>query len=264
MRPWHITWSTEGRLPIFPDEARRLLAIKKIAAAARHELTMFCIVDDHIHVVLYGDRPTIARRARAITRILRRLAAVPIDTPRIRPINGRAHMTSVFGYILRQPEHHGLPGHPALWSGSCLLDLVGARRVEGGELHLNAVMPRATAGDAMEALGLPRWRLEPAGLPRVAAAGAHELVRVSAAALGVTLPLGGREADIVHAKRVACRLARDSGLSLAQLALAGGFSERSARRLAAQPVPDLILRAVLLRLALEDRVRDHAGRARKS
>ncbi len=35
-------------------------------------------------------------------------------------------MSNVFGYLLRQPSHHDLQVHPALWTGSCFLDLVGA------------------------------------------------------------------------------------------------------------------------------------------
>lgn len=258
MRPWHITWSTEGRLPFFPGEALRLEAVRRLIAAGGDELALYCIVDEHIHVVLYGERELASRRIRAITRSLRCIAAVHLESPRIRPVNGRSHMETVFGYVLRQPGKHRLPGHSAIWAGSCLVDLVGARRLGDFQPCLRMAMPRVVVGDALEAVGLPRRRLEAVGLDQVRAAGAYELVRVAAAALGVALPLGAKVPDVVMAKRVACCLALQAGLSLEQVAEAGGFSWRSARRLATQSVPVELRQAVLLRFALEDRVRRYS------
>jgi hypothetical protein len=34
-------------------------------------------------------------------------------------------------YLLKQPVKHGLDVHPALWTGSCFLDLIGARLIPG-------------------------------------------------------------------------------------------------------------------------------------
>jgi REP element-mobilizing transposase RayT len=253
MQPSHITWSTEGRLPIFPDEQLRSRAVRKLAGAAQDQLAMFCIVDEHVHVVLFGEPEVLVRRVRAITRSLRGLAAVPLESPRVRPIEGRSHMQSVFGYVLRQPAHHGLPVHPALWSGSCLPDLVGARQVEGMRLCLREVMPRVTVGDVFTAVGLPRTRLESAGRDRLVAVGAHEVVRVASGALGVVPPLDTQEPDVVRAKRAASVLAREAGLSLQQVADAAGISARTARRLSLEPLPENLRQVVMRRFTLEQR-----------
>ncbi len=250
----HITWSTEGRMPLFPDERARLLAVRALASAGKRELALFCLVDEHVHAVLYGDRVVVFRRARAISRSLRLLAAVPLEPARVRPIQGRSHMQSVFGYVLRQPAKHGLPVHPALWSGSCFPDLLGVRVIGGLTLCLRQLLPRASTRDLLRGVGLGSERMVPVGIERVASAGAHELVRVVSDAVGVLPPLVTQEPDVVQAKRAASVLAREAGLGLAPVAAAGGFSPRTARRLALEPVPEEIRRAVLGRFALEERV----------
>jgi REP element-mobilizing transposase RayT len=255
MQLWHVTWSAEGRLPFFPHDALRLAAVRALTEAGRVELLLFCIVDEHVHAVFHGERCIVARRVRAITRRLRRLAVVPLDSPRIRSVNGRSHLVSLIRYLVCQPAHHGLPGHPALWSGSCLPDLVGARRLSCARLGLWAVLPRQTTSDVLAVVSLGRDKLEPASRERVAAMGAHGLVRSSAAAFGVSLPLRGQSEDVMAAKRAACVMAAAAGLPLRGVATAGGFSWRTARRLASQPVEPEVTQVVRLHIALEDRAR---------
>ena len=168
MHPWHITWATESRHPMFPDEAARLAAVHKLVELARAELVLFCIVDEHVHLVILCDLSTARRRARAVTRALRRLAAVRVDPARIRPVNDRRHMENVLGYVLTQPDHHGLPIHSALWTGGCLPDLVGARFIPGLDLRITAALPRFRKSEALHKVGLPSRPLLPAapGGPR--------------------------------------------------------------------------------------------------
>ncbi len=255
MRPKHVTWSTEGRLPFFPGEALRRRAVRKLVACGGAELGLYCIVDEHVHGLFNGPDVVVSRRIRACTRSLRQLAVIPLDAPRIRAINSRAHLENAVGYVLDQPEHHGLPEHSALWSGNCVADIVGARWIEGAELCTNLLLPRFRPSDALGAVGLPGWPLEPATLADVATVGAYGLVRAAASALCVALPLDSQLPHVVSAKRVACVLALEAGLALAGVAEAGGFSWRSARRLAAQPIPVQARRAVLPWLALEEGVR---------
>jgi REP element-mobilizing transposase RayT len=262
MNLFHITWSTEGRLPFFPDEARRRGAVRKIVSCAGSNLACFCIVDEHVHVVIRGQPEIMRRRVRAITRSLRNLSAIPMDAARIRPIEDRQHAENVFGYVLDQPHRHGLPVHSALWSGNCLADMVGARCSSGLRLCHREVWPRHGAAEALAAVGLPRWTLEPVGIDHVARIGAHHLVQATATALCVSVPLDSQVPDVVIAKHVACSLAREAGLPLSAVAAAGGFSLRSAQRLASRAVPPAARRAVLTWLALEERVRRHPRRER--
>ncbi len=223
MQLWHVTWSAEGRLPFFPHDALRLAAVRALTEAGRVELLLFCIVDEHVHAVFHGERCIVARRVRAITRRLRRLAVVPLDSPRIRSVNGRSHLVSLIRYLVCQPAHHGLP--------------------------------RQTTSDVLAVVSLGRDKLEPASRERVAAMGAHGLVRSSAAAFGVSLPLRGQSEDVMAAKRAACVMAAAAGLPLRGVATAGGFSWRTARRLASQPVEPEVTQVVRLHIALEDRAR---------
>lgn len=259
----HVTWSTEGRLPFFPDEALRRRAVRKLVAAAGAELVVFCIVDEHVHVVLYGNPTVIRRRIRAITRSLRGLSVVPMASGRIRVVADRAHANNVFGYVLDQPYRHELAVHSALWSGNCLADLVGARLIGGMQLCHRDVWPRFRPADAFEAVDLPRWILQPVKVEHVSAIGAHRLVAAVAAAFCLPLPLACQVPEVVTAKRVACRLAREAGLPLAAIARAAGFSLRSAQRLARQEVPESACKVVLTWLALEQRVRSNPRPPRK-
>ena len=250
----HLTWATEGRLPFFPNPSLRCQAVRKLAACGQGELAAYCIVDEHVHAVLRGDSALVSKRARAITRGLRGLSAIPMDAARIRPISDRRHAENVFRYVLTQPQRHGLPTHAALWSGSCLPDLVGARRFGDLQLCWREVWPRLGPADSLAAVGLPSQLLEPVSIERVAQNGAHRLVEAVAASLCIPLPLVGRLPEVVLAKRTACTLAREAALPLQLVAETGGFSQRSAQRLANQAVPQGIRLTVRTRLALEDRV----------
>jgi hypothetical protein len=254
MSLFHVTWSADGRLPLFPDEAVRRRAVQKLAAAGREELALFCIVDEHVHAVLRGELSAVRRRVRAITRSLRGLAATSMDGGRIRIIEDRRHAANVFAYVLRQPQHHGLQVHPALWSGSCLADLVGARLVSGLRLCHREVWPRFEPADALEAVGLPRQLVASNDLSLVSRAGGHRLAEAAAAAHGLSLPLDSRRPHCVVAKRAACSLAREAGLGLGSVAAAAGFSRRSAQRLATQPTALKHRAAILTHLALGDLV----------
>jgi len=255
MQLFHVTWATEGRLPFFPTPQLRCRAVRKLVACGQAQLAAYCIVDEHIHAVLWGEPAVVHRRARAITRGLRGLSAIPMDGARIRPVEDRRHAENVFRYLLTQPQRHGLPTHAALWNGSCLPDLVGARCFPEQQLCWREVWPRYTQAHALAAVGLPSQPLAPPSIEQVARLGAHGLVELVAAGFCLTPPLSGRLPERVLARHTACGLAREAGLPLRQVAAAGGFSLRSAQRLAGQPVPPAARRTVLARLALEDRVR---------
>jgi len=251
---WHVTWATEGRNPLFPDEGARLRAVAALVEAAAGDLALFCVVDEHVHAVLCGGRALAARRVRAITRRLRGLAVAPVDAARWKPIQDRRHMETVRDYVLRQPSHHGLPGPAALHSGSCCPDLLGARRLPGPVLCVTRALPRFRPVDALGAVGLGWAALAPAGPDALRAVGARRLVAAAAAAVGADPALGGKDPGVVLARRAAAVLARQGGLPLGEVAWALHAAPCSVRRLAVQPIDPAITAAVRLRLALEDRV----------
>jgi hypothetical protein len=254
----HVTWSADGRHPLFPDEALRRCAVRKLAEVGRDCLIVFCLVDEHIHTALMGEPATLDRRMRAILRSMRALAVVPLDGPRVKVIEDRTHLENVAGYVLRQPEHHGLPVHSALWSGGCVPDLMGARLVPGLTLRLSDALPRHTQRDVLEAVGLPPRRLDPPVPEALRLLGAGALYEAACAALCVVPEGGCHAAGEVMARRAALALARECGMPLAPVAAAASCPERSARRLAAAPLPPDVRQAVLRYLALEARVREVA------
>lgn len=62
---WHVTWASEGRHPLAPDEVHRRDVVRVIARVAPRAVSLFCVVDDHIHVVPPARRDSAGTRARA-------------------------------------------------------------------------------------------------------------------------------------------------------------------------------------------------------
>jgi hypothetical protein len=224
----------------------------------RDHLIVFCFVDEHVHTSPMGEPEALDRCVRAITRSMRLLTAVPVDGPRLKVIEDRTHMENVAGYVLRQPEHHHLPVHSALWSGGCVPDLMGARLVPGLTLRLADALPRHTQRDVLEAVGLPPSRLEMPGPEALRLLGAGALYDAACAALCVVPQAGCHAAGEVMARRAALVLVQECGIPLTPVAAAASCPERSARRLAASPLPPEVRQAVLRHLAIEVRVREVA------
>ncbi len=129
---WHVTWSTQGRRPIAPDEARRRALLRAVVDRTGAVLVLFSIVDDHLHVWLIGGRPALVAAVRSIGYALRALAAAPVQAPHVEPVERRGHAEWLVAYLLTQTTHHGIATHPAAWSGAALPDLLGARRIGRG------------------------------------------------------------------------------------------------------------------------------------
>jgi hypothetical protein len=230
---------------------RAVLALARVAAGS---LVMFCIVDDHLHLVLVGSRARAGRLGRAISLALRPLAAGPMQPAFRRPVVERHHLETLVDYALGQPVRHGLPGHPALWTGSSYLDLVGARYLPGLELRLREVLPRLTRGRLHASVGIGREPVRPASLADIRRLGAYALPAAAAAALAAPDGLGGNERPARTARLAVVRLGRTAGIRPSEIADAIGIRPRSARKLAHRPVDARAVHAIRLRLALEARV----------
>ena len=217
MAVWHLTFAADGRNPLFLDEGCRLTAVRRLAAVAGPRVVLFCLVDEHVHVVLTGERVEVGRMARSVLLALRPWAAVSIDPARIRLVAGRAHLRRLVRYVLDQPRHHDLPGHPALWSGSCFVDLVGARVVPNLDLRIREVLPRFRLREAHEAVGLPPTRLVPLQGTTVRRLGAFRLSQAAAASLCVEHPLRGKTAPVTLARAAMCQIAREAGIATTEV-----------------------------------------------
>jgi hypothetical protein len=253
---WHVNSASAGRHALFPTEESRRDAVRALARVARDRLALFCIVDEHLHLVAIGSRATVGRLAQAIARSLGARAASRLETAHFRPVENRGHLETLVRYVLNQPAHHGLPGHPALWTGSSFPDLARARVLPELRLRLHDVLPRFDLARISEAVGLPREEITPLSLPDVRLAGATPLASAAAAALAARPALATREAPAGIARVAVARLARDAGIPLPDVANALRVWPRSVRRLAVRPVPAATLLAVRRRLTLEQLVRD--------
>ncbi len=252
---WHITLSSTTRHALFPSEVHRCRAVGALAGVCGEELALFCIVDDHLHLVVLCDRRRCSTIARATKLALAPIVATTMQPCHIKRVNGRSHLMELHRYLLQQPAHHDLSCHPALWTGSCFLDLIGARRLSGLRLRIEDVLPRGTIDRSLGHVGLGGWRPVLAGADEVRAAGAPALVAAASTSCGAEPGLVGRRAAAVRARRVACALGRAAGLPTSELAWALGVHRGSARKLAVGEVHPRDLAAARTYLALASAVR---------
>jgi hypothetical protein len=260
MRPWHLNISSVSRLALFPGSHHTRRALWKLVEILGDDLALFCLVDDHLHAVIVCDERTLQPRVRALTRSARALAAVEVNPTHLRVVEGRRHMQTLLEYVLRQPSKHDLPVHPALWEGSCLPDLVGARYLPGLRLRIGDALPRTTQAEALRAVGLPESRLEPVALDTVRSLGPARLLGACAAATGSDPRLQDKRRSEASARRVACTLAKASCIPMSELAWHLGVTRRACRRMVAHPGIEGLEDVVLRRLALEERVADATRR----
>jgi hypothetical protein len=178
-----LTADRESRLPLFPEERAYRLALRKLGAVAAGCLALFAVVAEHMHLVALLSRAAAGRLAQRLLLALRPIVATPLAASHIRLVETRAHMRWLLRYLLEQPKAHGMPAHPALWVGSCLPDLVGARVIEGLSLCVSRALPEYTDAVALRIAGLPGSRVPPADRAALASRGAAGLCRATAASL---------------------------------------------------------------------------------
>jgi REP element-mobilizing transposase RayT len=254
MQPWQVRLSSDGRHPLFPDEADLRDAVRVLVHTAGREIALFCIVDDHVHVVLYCEREVVTWRARSLCRVIRARAATPVSPSFISPVKSRAHMLTLVGYILDQTGHHGLQVHPALWSGSCFPDLIGARQLPGLVLQLTRALPRLQPWEICSKVGLKERDLQPLCDEEVRTLGAARILSASTAVLGV-----GPRLDVPDRRRflawaMTAQTAGEAGLANAELGWLLRCTDRHVLRLMDVEISDSLLHSVRVRLALEEAV----------
>ncbi len=254
MPTWHLTFSSDGRSPLFPGEPERRSAVHALARSAGEPLVLFCVVDEHVHLVVLCDQGRLGRLSRAVLLALRARSPQPLSPAHVRAVDSRAYMEWLLRHVLIQPHKHGLPGHPALWSGSCFVDLLGARQVPGMQLRILEALPRFRLRQALAAVGLTGGPIEPMADQQLLMAGPGRLARAAADACCADPALTGRAAPVVAARRAAVQLSAAAGLPTSAMATALELTPHGVRRLRRQAADPTALHAVRLRLALEERV----------
>lgn len=255
MATWHLTWATELREVIFSSEDSRRFALRALLRVAGERTVLFNIVDDHIHLVVKAESAEVGRLGAAVLFAMRPLSPVRIDPARVREVEGRAHLERLVHYVLDQSTHHGLDVHPALWSGSCFADLIGARVLPGFSNRLGSLLPRFRLRTAYSAVRLSRDQpLEPLTGAAVRSLGACRLRDAASAAVAAPGPLLGSEDHVLDARAAVVIIGLSEGFSTSELSFALGLPLRNVQRLAHRGVDERILRATRLRLALEEAI----------
>lgn len=233
----HLTFVSRGRCALWTNPAQLLRLTRAVVAIGRGRVLLFCVVDDHVHVVLEGDRPSAGAYARAANHALRRLSGQPLFPTDLRPVEDRTHLVSLIDYVHRQPLRHALGVHPAAWAGSSLWDHLGARQLPGFDPGaLRQALPRLTPSRLWESVGMhpptspsPTEVVGTLGLPAVHAA--------CGAALAVSTGCPAR--DRADAAALTLQVARAAGASSREVVVAIRCAERTLRRHRARPVdPD--------------------------
>lgn len=250
MTPWHLTLATDGRLPMAPTEDERRAIVRAILRLAGPSLALFSVVDDHLHLVVLATRDEVGRLSRALALGLRPLCRASLEAVRVRPVESRGHASWLAQhYIAVQPLKHGLPDHPALYSGSCFQDLVGAR--VGPTLRIVELLPRFRLRELLPAVGLPVEPIQPPDAEQIRSLGAARVALAAAAAACAPPELDGRTALVVAARRAAAQLAEESDIGRAETGFALGLSPSGLRKLLKAPVDAALCRAARVRLGLE-------------
>jgi REP element-mobilizing transposase RayT len=255
MSIWHITIGVTDRHPCFGDEARLLVAVRALVRTAGTWTLMFCIVDEHVHLAVKCDRERAGRIAQATALAVRPyVGGNGLEPARIRPVSGNRHLDNLVGYLVRQPAKHGVNGHPALWGGSCFLDLVGARVIDGFDpKRIAAAYPRYRVARLHDAVGLAGASPAPASLDTVHRIGLARLVEATAAAHAVP-DLSGRARPANTVRATAARLGLEAGFRCLEVSDALGVHRSQIGRLARRAREDLAT-AARVRLSLEEAIR---------
>ena len=255
MRTYHLTWATAGRQPAFPAEAVRRAVLRAIAEVAGAFVVLFAIVDDHVHIIIVVEPDKLWVVQRALTMVLGNRSAVPLAPCFVKPVETRKHSEHLVKYCLTQNQHHGVGGHAATDTGSCFLDLVGARRIPKLNMPILRALPRFRLREVYAHVGLPQVELAPGDDGMIRALGMVRFAELAAEALCVGPGLGGNRAEVANARAVIAVIGAAAGFRADDIGHALGVVPAAARRLIARAVDAADVRAVRMRVALDVAVR---------
>ncbi len=250
MEIWHLRFSSDGRHPLFPEETARRAAVLLIVSRAAPWLVVFGMADDHAHVVVACSRAQAGKVSRSIVMGLRPIAGIRFEPPYIKPVEDRAHLKRLVEYCIEQPVKHGLAVHPAVWSGSCFSDVVGARFIEEGALCLSEALPRYRPWEAWVASGLNGAGIRPITDAQIVGMGLDALRDAASFAVCANPLMTGRTPRESQARSIVVVLGRRAGFQSRDIAVGLGVTTEAVRKLGKRTVDDRALKATLLRMAI--------------
>ncbi len=250
----HLTIAVRGRRALARDEGERRVLLRRLVRVGHKRLLLFSLVDDHLHAVLRAVRAGVL--ADGLRRVLKaHRPDLELKRPHLEPVGTRSYLRWPVDYLLTQPQHHGLENAPALWTGSCFQDLVGARLLPGFDAGgLRAELPRLRLRELFGKVGLSPTPLEPADDAVLARVGVARLVELAAGVHAAGPVLTGRAREVVEVRALAARVAAMVGLSCRTLARFLGVSSRSVHYAAKREIDPRAVLALQRRLTLEERV----------
>jgi len=251
MAVWHLGFSSTKRGALYPDEAQRRRAVHALVAVAGDHLALFNIVKEHKHALI-RKQGSITKLGGDIKRALSAVSEEPLNDPWSERIEGTKHKEALLRYFLRQPSHHDADEHDALWTGSCFLDLAGARIIDGLRLQIWDLLPNVSRSIIYRHVGLPS--VEPVTLEEIRMLGAVRLVAAASAALAADPRLLGKGKLERRGRNLAVELGRQACISSSEMRWALAVPERSYYHALKQPVDERDMIAVRRRLALEEAV----------
>jgi hypothetical protein len=253
MQLWHVSFSAATRMPLFSTESLRRKAVRLLARIVGSVMVLFSIVDEHLHLVSIGDREQTRRLRQSIHRAASSISEAPVAPSWAGPVKDRKHLLTLVRYHLCQVVKHKVQGaHPALWSGSCFQDLIGARCIEGLQLQTRRVLPRQQIEQlARDEVGLHGVDIRPIDLSDLRRMGMGRMAGAAAAALAAEPTLGGRSRAEWVARRAAAHLGLRAGISRREVRWALGLKRQGLSALLRKEAPEEILRATRIRLSLE-------------
>ncbi len=258
----HISLVTVGRRTLTRDERETRGVVRAVARTCGERLQLFAVVDDHVHLVADVLRPRllardVVRAIRCVVRVSRSaVSGIEFQAPHVLPVESRAHHMRLVEYMLRQASKHGLPVHPALWTGSCFLDLAGLRLLPGFDARaLQRELPRVKLRSLLPHVGLTVEPILLAEDEELARVGVGRIVELASAVHALDSSLEGKRTRTVVAVRALTT----------QAAIRVGFPPRliaphlevevgQIRRLARRELDPRALPALLRRLTLEERI----------
>lgn len=245
--------SARGRKVFKEARVRRrvLLGLVELLAGM---LVSFSLVFKHGHLEAYCEESETGTLRRSIRKRASAVVGVPFERVWCDPVESEPHLVTLLRYNADQVVHHDLPEHPALFDGSYVQDMVGARALPGLRLRVAGAAPGFRVRQLYEWVGLPGVPIRPATDVEVRAAGIGRLKVAAASATAADPELAGRRAPEVRAKRAIVHLARAAGIRPADVRWALGLTQRGVEAHRARPADPCALRATRVRLALEDAV----------
>lgn len=228
--------------------------VRALASTALESLILFAVADEHIRAVLRAAKVGLV--ARDLRQTLRRLRPdLEFKPAHLEPVVSDAHMWRLVRYELGQTKRHDLGSHPAIATGSCFPDLVGARLLPGYEpTRVVTELPAFRLGRAYTMVGLEAVPLVEPRDDVLHWIGVGRLAELSASVFSLPADLRGRSAAFTRARALAARLAAQVDLRLSDLADVLGVTRQSVWELARTRVDERAESALRRRWALEDRV----------